>query len=85
MRMVIRGSYDILRFDSARMLAAGMQAYVCRCMYMFMYPYVCICMCMHMQMYVCAYACTCIYVYADAFGFDIFKHFPTFQTLSKSV
>ena len=85
MRMVIRGSYDILRFDSARMLAAGMQAYVCRCMYMFMYPYVCICMCMHMLMYVCVYACACIYVYADAFGSNIFEHFPTFQTLSKSV
>ena len=85
MRMVTRGSYDILRFDSARMLAAGMQAYVCRCVYMFMYPYVCICMCMHMVMYVCVYACARIYVYADAFGSNIFEHFRTFQTLSKSV
>ena len=61
MRMVIRGSYDILRFDSARMLAAGMQAYVCRCVYMFMYPYVyaCVCICWCM----CAYMHVHVYMY----------------------
>ena len=57
MRMVIRGSYDILRFDSARMLAAGMQAYVCRCV-LFMYPHVC----MYMQLYAYADVCVCIYM-----------------------